>query len=184
MTPCMSKVSLKSLLKEMVTSVNWQPGVDISPRLCMTFTRVTCVTLSKPNGGDNSDIFVSRSYELTPPFGFDVTQVTRANVIHNLVEISTPASRFAPVNMLDIKHVECWAKIEVDYSLFNFSWHYMTVQAVRCMRELGRYWADAGSISPVQAQFWHVYREMCYSLLLRHRAINQMLRHLINCSMT
>jgi len=39
-------------------------------------------------------------YELSPPFSFDVTQVTRENVIHNLVEISTPASRFAPVMIL------------------------------------------------------------------------------------
>jgi len=27
------------------------------------------------------------------------------------------------------------------------------------MPELGRYWADADSIGPVPAQFWHVYRE-------------------------
>ena len=42
-------------------------------------------------------IFASRKYELSPPFSFhNVTQVTRANVIHNLVEISTPSSWFAP----------------------------------------------------------------------------------------
>ena len=45
-------------------------------------------------------IFASRKYALSPAFGFyNVTQVTRVNVIHNLVEISTPASGFTPVNI-------------------------------------------------------------------------------------
>jgi len=46
----------------------------------------------KLNGGD--------TYE----FSFDnVTQVTCTNVLHNLVEISTPASRFAPVILDTVK---------------------------------------------------------------------------------
>ena len=57
----------------------------------MTFARVTCVTLSKLNGRDNSYL---RHANI---FSFDVTQITSANVIHNLVEIFTPLSRFTPV---------------------------------------------------------------------------------------
>ena len=39
-----------------------------------------------------------------------VTQVTRANVIHNLVEISTPGSQFAPVTVwfTDWLLIRCW----------------------------------------------------------------------------
>jgi len=66
-------------------------GVDISTRLRMTLARATCVPLSKPNGEDNS--FLRDTNELSLPFVFDnVTQATRANVIHNIV-----TSRFAPV---------------------------------------------------------------------------------------
>jgi len=36
------------------TGANRQPGWDIFTRLCVTLARVTCVTLSKLNGGDNS----------------------------------------------------------------------------------------------------------------------------------
>jgi len=57
-----------------ITGANRQPGVDISTRS-------------------------SRKYELSPPLSFDITQVTRANVTHTLVEIYTPASRFAPVTI-------------------------------------------------------------------------------------
>ena len=38
----------------LLTGANRRSGVDISTILCMTFARVTCVTLSKHNGGDNS----------------------------------------------------------------------------------------------------------------------------------
>jgi len=74
-------------------------GVDVSTRLCMTFACVTylCDVVKTERWGQL--IFASHKYELSPPFGFDnVTQVnTRANVIHSLVEVSTPTSRFAPV---------------------------------------------------------------------------------------
>ena len=71
-------------------------GVDISTRLCMTFARVTYVTLSKLNGGDNSYLrdanigCLHRSVLTT-------SHRLHANIIHNLEKISSPASRFATV---------------------------------------------------------------------------------------
>jgi len=81
----------------MITGANRLAGVDISTIMCMTFTRVT-VTLSKLNGGDNSYLHDANMSCLHHSVFDKVTQGTRVNVIHNLVEISTPASRFALVS--------------------------------------------------------------------------------------
>jgi len=73
----------------------------IGQRLKLYSDVMIYVTKEHTNTGANQlacvDISTRRKYELSPPFSYDVTQVTRASVIHNLVEISTPASRFAPV---------------------------------------------------------------------------------------
>ena len=44
----------RSQRRMIITGDHRHVGVDISTTLCMTFVCVTCVTLSKPNGGDNS----------------------------------------------------------------------------------------------------------------------------------
>ena len=76
-----------------ISPVRTNLPVWIFPQDCMTFVRGTCVTLSKLNGGDNP-YFVTQIWVVsTVPFW------QRANVIHNLVETSTPASWFAPVTM-------------------------------------------------------------------------------------
>ena len=45
---------LMTLSYHMITGANRVAGVDISTRLCLTFARVTCVTLSELKGEDNS----------------------------------------------------------------------------------------------------------------------------------
>jgi len=78
------------------TGANRLASVDISTRLCMTFACVTCVDVKTERW--RQLIFASRKYELSPAFSFDnVTHVTRTQIIHSLVEISSPAIQLAPV---------------------------------------------------------------------------------------
>ena len=80
----------------------WPPEPEVAPHASCTpktqYILLACNLCDVKNERWRQLIFASRKYELSPSFSFDnVTYVTRANVIHNLVEISTPASRFAPV---------------------------------------------------------------------------------------
>jgi len=67
----------QSMYISVFTGANWIAGVEIS----------TC----------NVKTERWRQLIFASPFSFDITQVTRKNVIHNLVEISTPASRLVPM---------------------------------------------------------------------------------------